>query len=368
MLSIFNKTCCRCHENTSHSFIEFDSDHDPNVPGYVSADGTIRGGSASLEKQGSCHEHTLVSFPGTAVESDDTDGFSHDKRMTVAESELSKAWKEAEAMRNISYKLTDHDVDGTLPDMRSRSNGKQDVYALSQPIDANSDGILTYDEFRKGASSISGDPAQGRRLSAYDSNPNLRNIQDELERTRALLGLPARKLGSETPAVASNAPAPSRDLSMPAANGAPPSLDSFKAPLPGFGQQQAPPTDAPPFPARADAPSFSARYASSEASDHVSENQRHSDVLGASREEQKQKIKDEVAALRMRVRKAKNDMLASQGGGANLRASPRVGGLGADPSTRWGILDPSPREESRATREESRATTGTYISADVSTF
>jgi hypothetical protein len=282
----------------------------------------------------------------------------------MEENELSKAWKEAEAMRNISYKIKDTDVDPSkdpikqLQQLQQEHLAKQNPNGPAKKVDANSDGILTYDEFSKNAHHI----GTQEKMSAYDTNPNLRNIQDELERTRQLLGLPPRRNEpNEPPAVG-------------AANQMPPlALNTNR--LPSFGNQADTSPETPPYSARMDSPPYSARYQPSEVSESASGRQRHPDVpdtartSDSAREEQKQKIKDEVAALRARVRKAKTDILANQlHGGANLRASPRPGGVGYDQSPRWGLTDPSPREESRATREESRATTGTYISADVSTF
>jgi hypothetical protein len=353
MLSIFHKSCCRCHEQNTDTLIEFDTVHDPNVPGYVGADGTI----GSIRPGSPVKEHTILSKGG--IEADDTDSHAihTDKRMTNEDTELSKAWKEAEAMRNISYKLQHYDVDQSLAHQRPVQHGAAQETKKAQTnqgaLDANKDGILTYDEFHKGAYNVT---QQGKH-NAYESNPNLMNIQAELERTRALLGLPPRKLEKE-PEV------PSLGQRPPAGIGTV-TTHPFDRSLPNFGGQQqlqqAQTGEA--------FPPHSGRYQSSEGSEPMSsERGTHRDAPGGSREEQKQKIRDEVAALRNRVRKAKNDILANQNGvGGNLRASPR-NGMGMEHPPRWGMLDPSPREESRATREESRATTGTFVSADVSTF
>jgi len=389
MFSIFNRICCRCHDQETSQIIEFDADHDPDFPDYKAVDGSIsrRIYAEQYDEHG---EHTAISFPSkVGIESDDTDDVFKEIlkpetniKEAREEEELNKAWKEAAAMRNTSYKVPGRDAESTILDPSLQGSAKEKIR-----IDANNDGVLTYDEFNKSTKEIASTPLQGKSSSAYDSNPNLKNIQGELERTRALLGLPPRRLGDDAPTVASNAQAPGKVQSSPAPiaalptpaviPNAPATDEALSSPTPlaaptptplkttpdlqettpNLHQQQLAQSGNPPVPAN---------NTSSALSDAPPESRRNIGV-NDSREEQKQKIKDEVAALRLRVRRAKNDILANQYGGGGLRAHPGMGS-GTEPSPRWGMLDPSPREGSRFSHEDSRATTGSFMSADMSTL
>mmetsp|Transcript_84264 Transcript_84264/g.132705 ORF Transcript_84264/g.132705 Transcript_84264/m.132705 type:complete len:380 (-) Transcript_84264:79-1218(-) len=379
MFSIFNRICCRCHDQGTSQIIEFDADHDPDFPDYKAVDGSIsrRIYAEQYDEHG---EHTAISFPSkVGIESDDTDDVFEEMlkpetciKENREEEEVNKAWKEAAAMRNISYKMPGRDSESIL-DPSFQGSAKDTIR-----IDAKNDGVLTYDEFNKSTKEIASTPLQGKNSSAYDSNPNLKNIQGELARTRALLGLPPKRLGDDAPKVTSNAQAPGKEQSSPAPvaalptpaviPNAPASDEALSSPTPLVAPSPAPLETTPNLQettpnlhqqqlAQSGNPPVPANNTSSALSDAPPESQSKIGV-NDSREEQKQKIKDEVAALRMRVRKAKNDILANQYGVGGLRAHP---GMGSG-------TEPSPREGSRFSHEDSRATKGSFMSADMSTL
>jgi len=281
--------CFKCQDPEQYHTVEFDRDYDPNVPATLLPDGTVKRGDGvvfvTVDKR-------LVS------EADDTDSLFNATARTKesdAESELSSAWAQAAQLRNM---------DTPLPDIGPAQASRQPL--TPQPHKQDHE-VFTPQRPQRAEDFIGArTPSQPPQGDSLGSNNNLQHIQEELDRTRELLGLPSKR--------PSRADLEDDSFLLPSAQNGLPTLDLPRAtPVMQERAVEAPNLNSL-VTTSASSPSAVPAGADGVVDDPMSTQEAATAPAeqALSREEQKKKIMEEVAALRESVRKKKFAMVAEQ--------------------------------------------------------
>jgi len=321
MWGLLDRQCCsqHCQHPGDYHTIEFDSDFDPSVPANLRPDGSV--GQSTVSKVVTS-QHRTYGVP----EAEDTDNINNVPGKLLGQDDkvdMSDIWSKAHEMRDVSKKLRPehYEVGGYMHNPASQqaaAAAKQAPERLAPqsgqetPIMTFSDNVPTNKEaYTLQSAAIQGafekvEPTAPQSRAPIESHHSLQNIQEELDRTRQLLGLPPKQMVRPAPETTPTATIP-EDSVMQEGDGAS-AASSFlikenSAAIPAGSPEAvlsalaAPGGDAP-------LPTFGTATA---------EGQVVPVERALSKEEQKQKIKDEVAALREKVRKAKTERAALRG-------------------------------------------------------